>query len=588
MPNFQQLGCTLEAAVALSALFAAALVATAILLRTQYPALLGRKNTDNPPSTPNLRISPATEKSFWQNFQAGPYLAAHPRDSSVIFVAFNDANRCSQPCTFDTALNRTTCSDGTDGRSSLAGYALSLDGGRTWTNGYIPTNMAGSIGEVHGDTVAVWGPKPLPSGGFSATDFRLYFFAIVNYVDTPFTPAWAYAMTYSDDLGASWIPLRIIDRTVALNSPAKASDHADAAVDTNTASPYYGRIYITYQSYEKDEQEICNSCSPPAGFPVGSIAEQHSSDGGAMWSNAQVLQRFNTNKSSNNDVVGDAPATSIAVGGNGVVYVIYMLTDGVFVSTSASGGSAWSTPRLAAAQPFPAFPDSYAWMFNWFGAMFGVGARTYLNRWPTIAAARDNGKAFVAYNYQEYDPVSKKVHVRAMVARSDDYGQTWSAGKTVADYADRSIALPTVTTSRDGSKVAVGYVYVPEFPLGTPQGVYAEQNAALVLSTDGGATFGAPLLVSDAPCDASAGMLRNFGTGLISDWNSLRFDADGNLLYAWGDSRNAANCPPAWDYANGRSPGLDLASACPGNSVFDVDVYFAAIRLDETSAYSRH
>jgi hypothetical protein len=139
---------------------------------------------------------------------------------------------------------------------------------------------------------------------------------------------------------------------------------------------------------------------------------------------------------------------------------------------------------------------------------------------------------------------------QAFVSHSDDQGRTWSEPVPIAP-APSPTGLkrlwPVVTVSEN--EVDVVYYEINESPV--PSGALCDVglggtlrrrgsahslvNTYVVRSKNGGASFGAPALVSSATsdwCTAQSNIRPNFGDYIGST------SAQSSILATWGDSRN--------------------------------------------------
>jgi hypothetical protein len=103
---------------------------------------------------------------------------------------------------------------------------------------------------------------------------------------------------------------------------------------------------------------------------------------------------------------------------------------------------------------------------------------------------------------------------------------------------------------RAGLTFFIGYLLVADNPVGTPQGTDTRQDAAFVLSYDGGNSWTPSTVASTAPSNASAGFRRTLTTGFLGEFIEGKFDRDGYLQFVWTDTRNGGNCGALWNFVN--------------------------------------
>ena len=184
----------------------------------------------------------------------------------------------------------------TGGGSSDIGFAISTDGGLTWTNGFLP-----------GTTVFVGGPYDRisdPSVAFDAAHgvWLITTIAIKNSVGV------AVLASTSND-GINW------NNPVVVNSTSGFDDKDWVVCDNNSGSPFFGHCYAEWDDAFLGDQ----------------VRMSTSTDGGQSWGAAvNVPNAFG---------LGGQPL----VQPNGTV-VVPFAGNGIQAFTSSNGGTSWSSP----------------------------------------------------------------------------------------------------------------------------------------------------------------------------------------------------------------------------------------------------
>lgn len=547
----------------------------------------------------NVRVSWMDDWTpFWTSAQYEPTIAVNPTNPQNLVAGYIDYHT-QQPaiCPFDPTINRTRCRYQPDG--SITGYAFSNDGGATWTQGTFLPNPAVGIDEMHSDTIVVFGPKPDASApsGFSFTNgARAYFFALTNI----YTELGPVAMSVSDDGGATWTPMVFIGRRPTnLNVAGQGWDKEEAAVDTDPSSPFFGRVYVAHAVFQGsgNAQNIDVGNGNRGGAAAVKLLVHYSADGGATWTEGVQIAPPIQNK--NQGPVYTNPYIQVSVGKGGVLYLLWDRGDAIVMETSSDGGNSFSTATRAFPSPMmPAnFPGDVNHIFLDYQSWGpGLGMRAILARTPGLMADPVTpNKVHTTANLLSYNSQTGKFHSVLSYAVSTNRGATFSAPRTLVDLGNvgRSIAYAAVDISADGQTLAVLYMTYPEYAAyptwtlpGTSQG--SVMRYELAYSKDGGATWTTGVVVSPY-MDPNAAIRYNFYYGFLQDYIDLKLYQDPitgavTAYGIWGDTRNAANCQAAWDYANAGFLGLpqpyfDFYASCPATNSFNTDIYTSAISL---------
>lgn len=201
-----------------------------------------------------------------------------------------------------------------------------------------------------------------------------------------------------------------------------------------------------------------------------------------------------------------------AVGPNGEIYVVWSnFSSRLWFDRSFDQGASWRDPDIAAVTGIVKAQDPLP-----------GGFRNPLI--PAIAADRSNGpfrgRVYVVWNDQRFgDP-------DILISWSDDDGDTWSAPARVNDDVlgnDADQFFPWVTVD-DAGAVHVTFLDRRDDAGGILFAMY------LATSTDGGATFGPNVRVSD-------GLYGPTNFGFLGDYTGAAVSADGKIHPLWPDGR---------------------------------------------------
>ncbi|HUS16626.1 MAG TPA: hypothetical protein VM536_16650, partial [Chloroflexia bacterium] len=184
-------------------------------------------------------------------------------------------------------------------------------------------------------------------------------------------------------------------------------DRESGWVDNNPASPYYGRVYISYANY--------NLAGPP-------ISVTYSTDAGVTWSAPTNLPI-----PAGASFVRDVQATG-SPNGDGAVFIAGMDEGGGglanrrnFMYRSTDGGVTWPAAVLMGA----AFPAAGQSTNGYFATMFGTYWR-HMGWGQPAVGPQVAGQNVVHYAWAQHGPASDYSDV--YYSRSTDNGASWSAG----------------------------------------------------------------------------------------------------------------------------------------------------------------
>ena len=440
-----------------------------------------------------------------------------------------------------------------------SGYYRSVDGGQTWSGGYLPGFDA--IGKTSGgDPSLDYGPgRCSPSGPFSyACGSVIYYASLAD----PFPEKGGELGTVSRSLdsGLSWDPPVVATSTA---QPGRFVDHEWVAVD-HTGGSHFGRVYLNWALY-------CNNC---LGNGNVKLYVAHSDDEGQTWSNAVQVSSTNNNFSR-----GFRETGQMAVASDGTVEAFWTenadspkLASLQVVATSTDGGNTFSAPITIA--PVVDYPLT--------GTPFD--AVDLFNRVPGMSARVD------CYPHPATDPSSSRVYVvwcdfgggHGVVkgAVSSD-GLSWSLLGTIGDVANHNAFFPAASVDPSGI-VNLSFDALTTPPAGSPwqTGVQAYDN--YFAQSTNGSTFGPALRVSSASSNPDGSSYNNLMEQFLGDYVGIVSGPHAAYL-VWTDSRNATACAAVNDYRQAVYSGSRTAVAPNPDQVCaasfgNTDTYEATVR----------
>ncbi|MEO5680604.1 MAG: sialidase family protein, partial [Acidimicrobiales bacterium] len=380
---------------------AAAVAFAAGLLALAAPAWAATA-TDTQANSPQVAGDPTSDSTarFPTNKQNEPSIAVNPVDATHLVAGTNDEQRqppCGPGPVRGLAAAPSDCSFFPNVGTS--GIYTSADGGVTWTNrGLLDDQPSWSSPPVgrrlvsDGDPWIVYGPKPVPGGGFSYGDgARVYYATLASYYDNagPYPPNKApglLAVSWSDDDGVTWSAPVI---ATTKSNPNDFNDKETIWVDKVLTSPYFGRLYMSWTEFRAAGQ------SEPVMVTV-------STDAGTSFSSPKQLS-----PAGNNGTGNGRQGSMVRSGPDGTVYVSWEQGFAQVISTSPDGGRSWTRPVTMG--PVDDIPDPLP----------GSNFRT--DSFPSIAAdPRPDSKTVYAAWATETSGGT-----RIVVATSIDRARTW-------------------------------------------------------------------------------------------------------------------------------------------------------------------
>jgi hypothetical protein len=204
------------------------------------------------------------------------------------------------------------------------------------------------------------------------------------------------------------------------------------------------------------------------------------------------------------------------------------------------------------------------------GSSFRQDSRTF----PSFSIAA-NGTLYVAWANRTGDGPGLTGHAVVLVTHSTDDGLTWSTPVTAGDVRGRSAFFASVAAG-PGNNVNVAFLALDDKATGTAPGAgVVHYDAYLTQSSDGGANFSSPLLISTATSDPDGSSTNGLGAQFLGDY--ITAVADATHVYAvWTDSRNASPCAAVDAFRAGTGPKPDVITQCP-NTFGNTDIFLGIV-----------
>ncbi len=509
-------------------------IATIALLLGSGSLALALSSSDSQANKPQVAGSPSSDATarFPTNKQNEPTIARDPISGKLI--AGSNDEQLEPPCGPGPVRGATAPANDCSffPGVSTSGVYTSNDGA-SWTNrGLLPgySNTGGSL-VSDGDPVIVFGPKPTSGGGFSfANGARAYYANLASFAPGAASGNQApelLAVSRSDNDGLNWT-----DPVVAAGGHGfKFNDKEAIWADTNPASPFFGRVYISWTQFR-------GSVFTFFGEP---IVMAFSADGGATWSIPNQLSAAH-----NNGSLGGRQGSTVRTGPDGTVYVFWEDGDNkignkmVFASSS-DGGATWSRPGDIAAVRDIADPIP--------GSNFRTDS--------FLSAAVDQTSGAIYATWSDATGGAGRI----VVTRSADKGASWSALTTVSAAANGYAFFQGLDVAPNG-RVDVGY----QAQKATSATTYGTGNATIdsyyTSSSNGGSTWSAPVKVSSVSSDPAASAQNNLARQFWGDYNTL-VSTNAAAYFIYTDSRSGVGCPAVDAYQHSIDAGAPIAKPAP-------------------------
>jgi len=392
-----------------------------------------------------------------------------------------------------------------------SGYGLSADGGSTFQHASLPEP---SGGENLGDPVVAFGPNG-----------EIYYSTLalagngVSFISVCLSKDSAVSWTCAD---ASTVAANFVD----------TQDKDWLALDT-TSSKFRGNVYVAWTD-----------------FSVGNgafILFARSTDGGQTFFAPSVLSPIDGSQ-----LVQDA---YISVGPNGEVWVSYLDShfggSGITVTKSVDGGVTFSALKPAV-------------LFKEIAATFTGGNGVRADSFPATAVDKNGTYHLV---YAAVSPGQALDRSDIYYVRSSDGGLTFGTPVRLNDDATTTSQWsPAIAATADG-RIAVKWWDRRNDPLND-----SLTDVYMTVSTDGGATFGKNIRVTDHNWVFGPSELGSYH----GDYDGMAGDA-GNFHLSWSDERGS---DPDVYYAT-------LSSAATAGPDFNVSAQsvYASVRAGEAATY---
>jgi hypothetical protein len=476
--------------------------------------------TDAQANNPQVADDPTSNTTavFPTNKQNEPSIAVNPTNSNYLIAGSND-EQDQPPCGPGPVRGETTTNDCSFFPGvGTSGVYTSSDGGTTWINrGMLDDQTAWQSGDFvsDGDPVISYGPKPGSDGSFSYTNgTRAYYSTLASYKDgkSPYPPNKApelLVVTHSDDNGLNWSAPVIASTKL---NPNNFNDKEWVVADDNPASPFFGRVYVTWTQFRSFT--FTGNGNEPVMVAV-------STDGGLSFGAPKQLSPAGNNGTGNGRQ-GSFPAT----GPDGSVYVAFEQGTSQVVVISRDGGVSWTRP--AAIGPVSDIQDPIP------------GANFRTNSFPTIAADPRGGNTTLYAAWVNRTAAGGRV----VVSTSTNKGGSWSAPATVSTSAEGYAFYQGLDVAPNG-RVDVGYQALKTSNPAT----YGTGNAWIDswYSSNAGGGWSMPVKVSTASSDPAASAQNNLARQFFGDYNQI-VSSNAKAWFIYTDTRNGDGCEAVDEY----------------------------------------
>ena len=469
-----------------------------------------------PTAGPNNLVDLDHGALFPQNKQNEPSITRDPLTGALIAGANDEFSL--DLCRGTTTPLATPCPF-TPGRPISAFYR-SLDGGTTWTGGYLPgfdtiNRLSG------GDPSLDVGPRRCGDGTFKWSCGSVVYYASLADPFGDKVGGEQVTVSRSYDDGASWA--NPVEAT-STDNKSNFDDHEWIAVDRGATSRWFGRVHVFWAVF-------CYSC---AGFGNVKLYVAHSDDEGRTWSSAVQVSAGN-----NNLAQGERETGQIAVSSAGTVEAFWTenadskgkYPDTQVVATSTDGGKTFSAPiTIATLTDYPLTGTPF-------------DAVDLFNRVPGMSARVD------CYPHPASDPSSTRVyavwcdfaggHGVVKAAVSTD-GLTWTQLGTIADVTDSNAFFPAASVSPSGV-VSVAFDALTTPPAGDPWQTGTQVYDVYYVQSTPSGTFTAPIRVSTVSSNPDGSSYNNLKEQFLGDYIQI-VSGPASAYIVWTDSRNATPC----------------------------------------------
>ena len=450
--------------------------------------------------TGDVNLITGTE-TFSHITQSETFATANPDNPNEIVVAYNDSRDVSP--FFD-----------------ISGASVSTDGGSTFAR-LTKTNGKSPFFNTFGDPVALYN-RP------TATWYTVWLDAACGGQGLG-----AYKSATASDPN-SWTHV-----CIHTNS---ADDRESGWADNNPSSPFYGRMYISFNDFN---------------VGGGALIVRYSTDNGATWTNSRTL---NSTFFRNVQITGDSAT--------GTVYVASMNEMGGGLTNRANllyrstdGGNSWAKTYTG---PTFTAPGRTSCPNTYFACMYSTTSGGYWRHMGWGQPAALNG--IVHYVYDSRNTANGDAG-NVFYIRSTDGGFTFSAPFQLnTDTTTRAQWQPNLSVAADGSLLSVWYDERETTVCTKGNSTVPCYRMWARKSTDNGASWLADEMFSDVISPLPGQPDANIVTEYVGD-----YDYGSALLTqhfsAWADGRNAIAGASQQDAFHDREPastgggGANLVSA---------------------------
>jgi hypothetical protein len=462
-------------------------------------------------------------------------IVVDPTNPKRIVAAANDYVTRAWTCT----VGDTPCSRLGD---AYSGTYYSNDGGTTWCCvSSDPSHLGTLIPGIEHLTGGSYDAGGDPALAFDSRG-TVYYAGLGFHRTTPPNTVAVNKGTFNAAGQLTWGPPTFINPTT---SPAIFNDKEWIAADSNPASPFRDRVYVTWTRF------IFNPIN--GAYVQSPIFFASSTDGGATFSDPVSIV---------DNVLYDQGSRPV-VGPDGTVYVFWegstrlATLNSIYMVKSVNGGLSWSKPLAISTLVDINTP---------------ANARFRVNSFPAAAAA-PSGDLYVIWSSQVAD--STGGHAAALYSKSTNGGATWSAPALAFPDLDAATRTPDgyPVTQPDGTVLDAPAVarrvdtFFPAVAVSPTGRVYMSAYAADVVSpwqlcltpakpTSVGRinclaldsyvhnarldyvvadlTTGFTNIVSTHPINTRNG----FGGGFIGDYTDITVGSDDYFHAFWTDTNN--------------------------------------------------
>jgi hypothetical protein len=252
----------------------------------------------------------------------------------------------------------------------------------------------------------------------------------------------------------------------------------------------------------------------------------------------------------------DGTAYQIAIGFNGATFAAGS-SSAVLASRSRDGGRTWSAPAT----------------------LIRDGSAPFNDKESITADPLAPG-----YAYATWDRLEQNGHGPSYFARTVDAGATWEAARPIYDPGARNQTLNNqVVVSTAGASTTL-CTFFTQFDVG--QNGLVTHRLALVRSADRGATWSAPIVVSDLRAVGAfdpQNPMRAIRDG--ANLGAFASGANGRIVAVWQDARFSAGARDGIAFARSDDGGRTWSAPVQVNRVPTVQAFLPAVTIAEDGTF---